>query len=150
MQIRGLNSNEHKTAATLVGLTPLLQRYQFGVEKALRSFSQLGPKDFIYGAFEGAELLGFSWIQCESGFGRTPYLKLIVIDPRKQRGGVGAKLLEHCEHEHLAKAGLLLLVSHWNQEAQNFYQKKGYQKVGVLPRYVLPDTDEWIYFKPGA
>ena len=42
---------------------------------------------------------------------------------------------------------LFLLVSDFNKAAQRFYQRNGYQQIGAIPGYVLPDVTELIFWK---
>jgi hypothetical protein len=42
---------------------------------------------------------------------------------------------------------LFLLVSDFNHDAQRFYQRQGYQQIGAIPGYVLPDVSELIFRK---
>jgi len=64
------------------------------------------------------------------------------------RAGVGAALMQSVE-EAASKVSheLFLLVSDFNTDAQRFYQRQGYQQVGAIPGYVLPDVTELLYWK---
>ena len=42
---------------------------------------------------------------------------------------------------------LILLVSDFNEGAQRFYKRMGYEQIGAIPGYVLPDVAELIFRK---
>jgi ribosomal protein S18 acetylase RimI-like enzyme len=42
---------------------------------------------------------------------------------------------------------VLLLVSDFNESAQRFYHRRGYEQVGALPGYVLADITELLFRK---
>ncbi len=44
-------------------------------------------------------------------------------------------------------AHAFLLVSDFNEDAQRFYEREGYLRVGPLPGLVLPDVAELLYWK---
>jgi len=61
---------------------------------------------------------------------------------------VGAALLRSAEDAALKiNPELFLLVSDFNVDAQRFYQRQGYQQIGAIPGYVLPDVTELLYWK---
>ena len=42
---------------------------------------------------------------------------------------------------------MFLLVSDFNTDAQQFYQRLGYRQVGKLDDYVVPGVSELIFWK---
>jgi len=40
-----------------------------------------------------------------------------------------------------------LLCTDWNTGAQVFYERHGYERVGVLPHWLEPSVDQLIYVK---
>ena len=76
------------------------------------------------------------------------YLRLIAVVPGRERSGVGTALLAAFERTVAAESRhAFLLVSDFNAEAQRFYERHGYHRVGTLSRFVLPDADELLYWK---
>lgn len=136
--------------------SPLLQRYGYPGERAMAQLDAArGDAGQLVLVAEGAAqgesagpLLGFAWLILRGGFGRSAYLRLILVDPRAAGHGVGGVLLDQLEQRHLAPAGLILLCSTDNSAARSFYERAGYRLVGELPDYVGPGLDESIYFKP--
>jgi ribosomal protein S18 acetylase RimI-like enzyme len=95
-----------------------------------------------------SDVTGFVWYVEKGVFARSGYIMLIGVDPAQQGKGVGEILMEEAERILFEKSDeVFLLVSDFNQQAQRFYQRRGYTMVGALPGYVLPDVSELIYCK---
>lgn len=81
-------------------------------------------------------------------FARGGYLRAIAVAPDLRRRSIGRKLLSFAERETAHHAGhLYLCVSSFNRQAQAFYRKCGYRKVGEVPGLVRPGMSERIYWK---
>ena len=129
---------------------PLWQRYQLTLEKARAQFeAALARQEILLTAdCDDVRACGFAWCMQRGAFGRSVYLRLIGVRPDLSGGGMGSALLTAAEEEALKiSADLFLLVSDFNQDAQRFYEKHGYQPIGAIPGYVLPDVNELIYRK---
>jgi GNAT superfamily N-acetyltransferase len=91
---------------------------------------------------------GLAWFLRDGTFGMGGYLRLIALAEGAQGGGAGAVLLAAFEAEVAASSRhAFLLVSDFNEEAQRFYERHGYARVGALPALVLPDVAELVYWK---
>jgi GNAT superfamily N-acetyltransferase len=76
------------------------------------------------------------------------YLRLIAVLDGEQGRGTGAALLAAYEAAVArSSAHGFLLVSDFNAPAQRFYERHGWTRVGAIPRLVLPDVDELVYWK---
>jgi GNAT superfamily N-acetyltransferase len=146
--LRPASPSDVPAIARLVAQTPLWQRYGVTVDSARAALEMgLGRGDPIHVAM-AEELLGFAWLLPRGGFDRTPYLKWIGVVGGGQGRGVGAQLLNSVEGAARSfRPELMLLCSHFNEGGRRFYLRQGYQQVGVLPAYVLPDVDEVIFWK---
>ncbi len=81
-------------------------------------------------------------------FGRSPYLRLIGVRPDCTDLGIGAALLAAVEDQARAISNdVFLLVSDFNADAQRFYRRHGYEQIGAIPGYVLPDVTEFLMRK---
>jgi ribosomal protein S18 acetylase RimI-like enzyme len=81
-------------------------------------------------------------------FGRSPYLRLLVVAPDAVGRGVGSALMEAFEAAAFAAAAdAFLLVTYDNDAAQRFYLRRGYVEVGRLPDYVRPGITEVVLRK---
>ena len=111
----------------------------------------------LMGAFERRERLlvydadgprGLAWFLTSGTLGMGGYLRLIAVDPEAHGRGTGSRLLEAFERETFATcAHAFLLVSDFNRDAQRFYERHGYARVGALAGLVLPDVAEVLYWK---
>lgn len=130
---------------------PLWQRYGLTAERAADQFDKALARDdllLVADVGEKHSACGFAWCLPQGAFGRSVYLRLIGVRPDHASAGVGSALLAAVEaaavriNEHV-----FLLVSDFNQDAQRFYRRHGYQPIGRIPGYVLPDVDELLYWK---
>ena len=81
-------------------------------------------------------------------FGRSPYLRLIGVRPEAAGSGIGSALLAEVERRSAEIASdVFLLVSDFNEAAQRFYQRHGFEQIGEVSGYVLPDVTELIFRK---
>jgi ribosomal protein S18 acetylase RimI-like enzyme len=156
--IAPLTSEQVDACAALVERSPLMARYRYGGEQAREHLAAAssgadGTGAELYGATGpwGAsgqdELVGFSWVLPRGAFGRSAYLKLILVDPRCAGAGVGRALIAELEARHLQRAGVVLLCTADNHPAQAFYRRLGYREVGRIDGYVFPELDELMFFK---
>jgi ribosomal-protein-alanine N-acetyltransferase len=76
------------------------------------------------------------------------YLELLAIDPSAQGQGLGRMLLTHVEGIVFARVkNLFLCVSDFNSGARRFYQRYGYQEIGPIPNFLVPETAEILLRK---
>ncbi len=123
---------------------PLWRRYGVTEAGASAQFSEgIARGDIV---LVESNLCGFAWCVRGGGFGRSDYLRLIGVRAECGGQGIGAALLAEVEAQ-AASTDLFLLVSHFNEGAQRFYQRMGYEEVGAIPGYVLPDVTELIFRK---
>jgi ribosomal protein S18 acetylase RimI-like enzyme len=141
--------DELPVLAAAVAPQPLLQRYGVTAERLQRLLADArGRGEPVLIAVAGATPRGFAWYQPAGTLGAGGYLRLIALVPGDESRGVGAALLDEVERDVAAHARhLFLLVSDWNSGARRFYARRGYQEVGRLPAFVLPDVDEIICWK---
>lgn len=94
------------------------------------------------------ETAGFILFTPEPVFARGGYLRAIGVAPGHRGQGIGGKLLSFAEKMTSQHAlHMFLCASSFNKEAQAFYKKYGYQKVGKLKDFILPGASEYIYWK---
>jgi GNAT superfamily N-acetyltransferase len=129
--------------------TPLWQRYGLTFERAIANFEAgLKNGDWLLTADGDHAAQGFAWAIPKGTFGRSPYLRLIGVRPDAVGLGIGAGLLDTIERMAVdVSSDLFLLVSDFNHDAQRFYLRQGYQQIGAIPGYVLPDVSELIFRK---
>jgi ribosomal protein S18 acetylase RimI-like enzyme len=149
LTIRSLLSTDIPSIARWVAETPLWQRYNVTAEvfaKRLRDGLETGAT--IYVAEQSSVVVGFLWLVERGAFNRSGYVQLIGVRPDVRSGGVGRALMEFAEKQIFAQGrDMFLLVSDFNSDAQKFYRRLGYQKVGQLDDYVILGVSELIFWK---
>jgi GNAT superfamily N-acetyltransferase len=149
--IRPMQASDTVPIAQWVAAVPLWQRYRIQPDVlATQLESAIERDDLLFTLVLPGDSVprGFVWCLRQGAFGRSPYIRLIGVHPDYAGQGLGAALLDHVEAVCQEFADrLFLLVSDFNLDAQRFYQQHGYQQVGAVPAFVLPDVNELIYCK---
>jgi ribosomal protein S18 acetylase RimI-like enzyme len=150
--IRLMQSTDAAPIARWTAEIPLWQRYGIQAEALAAQLEAAiaGGSDLLYSLVLADDPVarGFVWCLRRGAFGRSPYIRLIGVHPYFASRGFGGVLLEHIEAICSDFNNLLfLLVSDFNLDAQRFYQRHGYQQIGEIPAFVLPDVSELIYCK---
>lgn len=138
--------------------TPLWQRYGVTVQSAIERLStglrRMYEPDvdssathlFVAESTTGATV-GFVWAVRRGGFDRSGYIPLLAVESSQRGGGVGTELLIVAEEYLRPAQDVFLLCTDFNTDAQRFYERHGYSRVGTLPDYILPGIVELIYRK---
>ena len=149
--VRPMTTGDIGIVATWMAATPLWQRY--GLNEAdvwLELEAALKRAELLLVADVGADgvACGMAWCVLNGAFARSAYLRLFGVRREYNGQGIGTALLVEIER-HVSEVcdTLFLLTSDFNSPAQQFYQQQGYQQVGALPNYVLPDVAELIFWK---
>lgn len=149
LMIRPMTLADIPSIAGWVAATPLWQRYGVTEESMgnrLREGISNGAT--IYVAQANGISVGFLWLVERGAFNRSGYIQLIGVHPGERGNGVGRALMQFAEQKNFPLGrDLFLLVSDFNTDAQRFYQRLGYAKVGELNDYVITGICELIYWK---
>jgi ribosomal protein S18 acetylase RimI-like enzyme len=152
MRTRRAEAHEFGVLARLVGGHPLFERYGIepeSLERALCDGTRAGDAVLVAEADGG--IRGFAWWTPRGAFGRSPYLRLLVVANDAVGHGVGSTLMDAFETAAFAAAGdVFLLVTHDNDAARRFYQRRGYEEIGRLPDYVREGITEVVLRKRRA
>jgi ribosomal protein S18 acetylase RimI-like enzyme len=81
------------------------------------------------------------------GLAGSPYIACIAVAADVRGQGIGSELLRFAELRFAGRRHLFLLVSSFNQKAQQFYRRHGYEFVGELKDYSAPGHSELILHK---
>jgi ribosomal protein S18 acetylase RimI-like enzyme len=79
------------------------------------------------------------------GLGGSPYISSIAVAAEARGGEIGSQLLRFAEQHFAGRRHLFLLVSSFNDRAQNLYRRQGFQRVGELKDYVVAGHSELIF-----
>ena len=152
LSIRPLRPDDIPLIAEWLVELPLYKRYNLTIEAVHRMLSsalEAGDTVFVADAGSTNPACGVAWVSPRAAFGRSAYLRMIGVQAAVASQGIGGKLLDAAEQTaHQAGRDLFLLVSDFNTGAQHFYERHGYQQLGSIPGYVLPDVAELIFWKP--
>lgn len=98
---------------------------------------------------QDGRILGFAWVEPAGAFGSAPYLKLIAVHPDARGSGTGSALVEAYEEATRTRGTMwTLLVSDFNERAQDFYRRHGYRVAGGLPGFSMEGITEILMIKP--
>jgi|SRR5271166_1975250 len=81
------------------------------------------------------------------GLAGSPYIASIAVSPEARGRGVGAELVTFAERHYRQQSHLFLLVSSFNQRAQQFYRRCGYEFIGEINDYIVPGHSELLFHK---
>ncbi len=144
MKIRPMLPEDIPAISGWMADLPLWRRYGVTEASASTQFADaLRRADTVLVADDSC---GFAWCLRGGAFGRSDYLRLIGVRADCAGQGIGAALLTEIE-ALAASRDLFLLVSDFNEGAQRFYRRMGYEPIGAIPGYVLPDVTELIFRK---
>ncbi len=148
MSIRPLAPADVSALSAALAALPLLQRYGRTADAIARDLASAPSRDESVLVLDEGGACGLAWFTTSGALGSGGYLRLLAVATATQCRGAGGRLLAAFEAAvATASADAYLLVSDFNVDAQRFYTRHGYRHVGVLPRKVLPDVDELLYWK---
>ncbi len=88
------------------------------------------------------------------------YIQILAVHPHWRGQGVGARMIAWAEERILRQSpNVFLCVSSFNERAQRFYARLGYERVGELPDFLTVGHAEiilrktrgpWLAFKPAT
>jgi ribosomal protein S18 acetylase RimI-like enzyme len=115
-----------------------------GVDAALRLLRI--PTKEVWVAESGQGLEGFIVLDMS---GPLPgYIQTVCVRPESRGRGIGAALVGFVEQRVFRHSpNLFLCVSSFNTGAQRFYQSLGYEVVGTMKAFLVPEHDEILMRK---
>ena len=115
-----------------------------GYERSLNLLSNATRERYL--ARLAGEPAGFLMISMQGAF--VGYIQLLGVAPEFRGRGVGKALIEYAERRIFRETpNVFICVSDFNQEAQGFYAKMGYQKVGELTDFIIAGHAEILLRK---
>ena len=99
-----------------------------------------------YLAEEGAQRAGFLMISMQGAF--VGYVQLLGVAESCRGRGVGKALIDFAEQRIFRETpNVFICVSDFNLDAQGFYAKLGYQRVGELKDFIIAGHSEILLRK---
>ena len=132
-------------AETLARMDPWLT-LGYSAESLARGLAIPDPGLTRHLILRGGETLGLAAVRWP--WLRGAYIELFAVLPGSQGQGVGEAALGLIEQEYRGRTGnLWLLVSGFNRGARRFYERHGFQAIGVIPDLVAQGQDEVLMRK---
>ena len=115
-----------------------------GYERSLNFLSNDARERYL--ARVAGEPAGFLMISMQGAF--VGYIQLLGVARNFRGCGVGKALIEFAERRIFRETpNVFICVSDFNREAQGFYSKMGYQKVGELKDFIIAGHSEILLRK---
>jgi len=103
----------------------------------------------VYVALIGEQVVGFIILVMHGPF--RGYIQTVGVMPRWRNRGIGTKLIEFAEQRILREApNVFMCVSSFNEQAQKLYKRLGYEVVGELREFIVPNHSEILLRKTTA
>jgi [ribosomal protein S18]-alanine N-acetyltransferase len=113
-------------------------------EQCLKALNN--PTREVYVALQQNEFSGFVMLNLSGPF--PGYIQSIGVTPGYRNHGIGSKLIAFSEELIFRQSpNVFLCVSSFNKDAQRFYARLGYQRVGELADYVVKGHSEILMRK---
>jgi [ribosomal protein S18]-alanine N-acetyltransferase len=104
------------------------------------------PTKEVYVATSGAAVRGFLILDLTGPF--PGYVQTVCVAPEARDRGLGSRLLAFAEARIFRESpNVFMCVSSFNHGARRLYARLGYEEVGVLRGYVVPEYDELLLRK---
>ncbi len=104
------------------------------------------PGTELFIAWEQKRMAGFILL-APFGLAGSPYVASIAVAAEARGKGIGSQLLRFAEKRFADRGHIFLLVSSFNQRAQELYRRHGYEFVGELKNYIVAGHSELIMHK---
>jgi len=115
-----------------------------GYERSLTFLSNDARERYL--ARLAGEPAGFLMISMQGAF--VGYIQLLGVARNFRGRGIGKALIEFAEERIFRETpNVFICVSDFNQEAQGFYSKMGYRKVGELKNFIIAGHSEILLRK---
>ena len=106
----------------------------------------LDPTREVFVATHGDEPVGFLILCMQGAF--IGYVQTLCIAPECRGRGFGSRLLGFAESRILRDSpNVFMCVSSFNTEARRLYERLGYEVVGELTSYLVPEHAEILLRK---
>ena len=120
--------------------------YGIDFDIALRLFEQM--KDTIYIAELNHRLTGFITLRTDGVGNIGAYIRMLAVAHVFRGQGIGAQLIDYAGQIAAQNIpNLFLICSLDNVRAQSFYERNGFEQVGIIKELAVTGHDEIFYRK---
>ena len=104
------------------------------------------PTREVHVAVADRRRLGFMILVMQGAF--VGYLQTVCVAPEARGRGIGTRLVAAAEERIFRESpNVFLCVSSFNHGARRLYERLGYEVVGTLAGYIVPEHDEILLRK---
>ncbi len=142
--IRRATASDVPVCANLMLEHPVWQSYGYAFDDQCERLNRLFSDRQVLIADNDGAIRGFIVFDTRT-LGDNGYVQLVAVDSRFTGNGIGERLMKAA---HAAMAPLqrcFLLCTSTNVQAQRFYRRRGYVKVGELPDWLQVGTTEYVF-----
>jgi ribosomal protein S18 acetylase RimI-like enzyme len=146
VEIGPMRADELEAAAQCIASGEIFSRYGLTLESTAELLARTRGELVV--ARLRAETVGVAIYWTDGTMPAPAYLRLLAVRDGARGEGIGAALLRYVE-EQVARCrpDLFLCCSTTNVGARRFYERHGYQAVGILTDLVVQGIDEVLYRK---
>jgi ribosomal protein S18 acetylase RimI-like enzyme len=132
--------------ATIISTTEAWTCFGIDYDIAMGLFEKM--EDLIYIAEKDGEIVGFVTLRVNGVGNIGAYLRMIAVAEKFRGQGIGKQIINYIEEiAYIHTPNVFLICSVENQDAQRFYEKNGFEKIGVMKDLVIKGHDEIWYRK---
>lgn len=144
--IRAGTRDDLAQLAAIISASEAWTGYGIDFDLALKLFVQM--TDNIYVAETNQQLVGFVTLRIDGVGNIGAYVRMLAV-ARDYRGlGIGGQLIDYVGRIAAGNIpNLFLICSVDNVRAQNFYDRNGFERVGILKDLAVVNHDEIFYRK---
>jgi len=146
--VKGINSHIPDCAKALVESE--LGKHYFPMEEQAQKtvLEFVGTDNFLVAVDEKDAFAGFLCYLPTGSFHAFPYIHLLVTARTQRNKGIGTQIMDLFESEiSKVKDKAFLVVADFNPKARQFYLKRGYREIGIVPSLYRQYIDEHLMMK---
>src|ERR1051325_5822846 len=141
MIIRPIAERDIPTCAEMIATTLPWKKYNATIESVSARLSDAMSRAdsvLLVGEDEQSRLIGLVWLLKRAAFDLSGYIRWLAVAPDQRGGGIGKQLLAAAEAQLQPPVhDMFLLCADFNVDAQRFYERNGYIRIGAIENYVI-------------
>lgn len=144
--IRSMDPDDHNAVVHLLGESDPWKTLGYTKDDWTRIFCPTPQGRDCYVALIDGQVGGVAIVKQKFLLG--DYLELLGVAVWARQKGIGGQLLQYIEELVFKRTkNLFVCVSDFNEPARAFYMKHGYQEIGPMPNFLIPDSAELLLRK---
>ena len=147
LHFREGTNNDFPVLARIISSTEAWTCFGINYDIAMGLFEKM--EDKIYIAEKDREIVGFFTLRINGVGNIGAYLRMLAVVEIFRGQGIGKQMINYIKEIVLSKhiPNVFLICSVENKDAQFFYEKNGFEKIGIMKDLVVDGHDEIWYRK---